>query len=104
MADVIGRAVIEIVPDFSLFRKEMAQTVQALTREMSQQLAKADVAAPLAKTFGEAGKKASDNLLAATGKAFTEVAADASKAHKPRRVLGIFALPFHLHLVSHVHV
>ena len=80
MADVIGRAVIEIVPDFSLFRKEMAQTVQALTREMSQQLAKADVAAPLAKSFGEAGKKASDNLLAATGKAFTEVAADASKA------------------------
>ena len=80
MADVIGRAVIEIVPDFSLFRKEMAQTVQTLTREMSQQLAKADVAAPLAKTFGEAGKKASDNLLAATGKAFTEVAADASKA------------------------
>jgi phage-related protein len=80
MADVIGRAVIEIVPDFSLFRKEMSQTIQALTREMAQQLAKSDVAAPLAKSFGEAGKKASDNLLAATGKAFTEVAADASKA------------------------
>lgn len=79
MSDVIGRAVIEIVPDFSKFRKELSQTTQTMTRDMSNQMGKANISGPMSKTFGDAGRKASAELKTATDKGFKGIE-DSAKA------------------------
>jgi phage-related protein len=38
MAEVVGRAVIEILPDFTKFRAEMQQSVQSLTTDVAKQM------------------------------------------------------------------
>ena len=68
MVDVIGRAVIEVVPDFSQFRSQVQQQVQQITANMSREFASKDVAKPMADSVEKAAKKANDALKEVGGK------------------------------------